>query len=149
MEVNWTRDWLVGGPMMLAMITFHIAGLCALEWRLRWFNRDRMGDHSFGHFLLLMAITADVALTLHVIEGFAWAWLYLWLGAVPDFGSAILYSLNALTSYGHERLDLADNWQLLGPIQSMGGMIAFGLTTAFIFGAMVLIRPQRHHWVRD
>lgn len=147
MEVNWTRDWLLGGPMMLATVTFHIAGLCALEWGLRWYNRDRMGDRSFGHFLFLMAIAADVALTLHVIEGFAWAALYLWLGAVPNFGSAILYSMNALTSYGHERLDLADNWQLLGPIQSMGGMIAFGLTTAFIFGAMVLIRPQRQHWV--
>jgi hypothetical protein len=29
------------------------------------------------------------------------------LGAIPDNSSAMLYSLNAVTSYGHENLDLA------------------------------------------
>jgi hypothetical protein len=149
MVVEWTRDWMVGAPMMLATVAFHVSGLCGLEWGLRWYERDRIGrDHTFRRFLFLMLVTTDVALSLHVIEGFVWAALYVYLGAAPDFGSAVLYSLNALTSYGHERLDLANNWQLLGPIQSMSGIVTFGLTTAFIFGALVLLRPQRQNWNR-
>lgn len=145
--VDWTRNWLVGDLMMLATVTFYVAGLCALEWGLRWRNQDSMEDHSFRHFLFLTLITAVVALTLHILEGFAWAGLYLALDVLPNDGSEVLYSLNALTSYGHEQMDLADSWRLLGPIQSMGGMVTFGLTTAFIFGISILIRPQRQHWI--
>jgi hypothetical protein len=39
---------------------------------------------------------------LHAIEGSAWALAYLLLGALPDSRSAMLYSLGAMTTYGHE-----------------------------------------------
>jgi hypothetical protein len=149
MSMHWTQDWLVGAPMMLTTIAFHVSGLCVLEWGLRWYNRDRSHDHSFGHFLLLMVITAYSVMSLHIFEGLGWAALYVSTGAQEDYASSVLYSLNALTSYGHERLDLAYRWQLLGAIESMSGMITFGLTTAFIFGAMVMLRPQRESWSKS
>ena len=61
------------------------------------------------------------------------------LGARPDFASAILYSLSAMTSYGHANLFLAKEWQLMGAIEALNGMMLFGLTTAFLFAVL-----QRH-----
>jgi len=57
-------------------------------------------------------------------------------GALPDIKSAILYSLNAMTSYGHANLYLASRWQMLGALEALSGWILFGLTTAFLFSAI-------------
>jgi len=53
---------------------------------------------------------------------------------MPDFKTAMLYSLNAITSYGHESLFLEPHWQLMGAIEALNGCLLFGLTTAFLFG---------------
>jgi hypothetical protein len=45
----------------------------------------------------------------------------------------MLYSLNALTSYGHTEIQLAPHWQMLGSLEALNGWILFGLTTAFLF----------------
>jgi len=54
-------------------------------------------------------------------------------GALSEMKGAILYSLNAMTSYGHANLDLAPQWRLLGALEALNGWILFGLTTAFLF----------------
>jgi hypothetical protein len=43
---------------------------------------------------------------LHGIEAILWALAYRHLGALPNDKSAMLYSLSALTSYGHVNLYL-------------------------------------------
>jgi hypothetical protein len=48
----------------------------------------------------------------------------------------MLYSLNAITSYGHTDLVLARHWQLMGAIEALNGWLLFGLTTAFLFGVL-------------
>ena len=54
--------------------------------------------------------------------------------SLPDGRSSMLYSLSAMTSYGHEHFDLANHWQLMGALEALNGMILFGLTTAFLYG---------------
>jgi hypothetical protein len=56
------------------------------------------------------------------------------LGALPDNKSSILYSLGALTTFGHTDLFLAAHWQLMGALEALNGVILFGLTTAFLYG---------------
>ena len=52
---------------------------------------------------------------------------------MPDTKSAMLYSLNAITSYGHANLFLEDKWQLMGALEALNGELLFGLTAAFLF----------------
>jgi hypothetical protein len=65
-----------------------------------------------------------------------WAASYRLLDALPDGKSAMLYSLSAMTRYGHASLFLKDRWQLMGALEALNGTLLFGLTTAFLF-AMV------------
>lgn len=45
----------------------------------------------------------------------------------------MLYSLNAMTSYGHENMALEAHWKLMGALEALNGWLLFGLTTAFLF----------------
>jgi hypothetical protein len=46
----------------------------------------------------------------------------------------MLYSPNAITSYGHTNLNLENHWHLMGALEALNGRLLFGLTTAFLFG---------------
>jgi hypothetical protein len=48
----------------------------------------------------------------------------------------MLYSLEAITSFGHADVYLEDRGRLLGAIESVNGLILFSLTTAFLFAAI-------------
>jgi len=48
----------------------------------------------------------------------------------------MLYSLGAMTTYGHASLSLAPAWQRMGVLEALNGWILFGLTTAFLFVIM-------------
>jgi hypothetical protein len=87
------------------------------------------------------------AIILHGIEAGIWAAVYRFLGALPDGKSALLYSLSAMTTYGHEPFRLADHWQLMGALEALNGMILFGLTTAFLYGMIRTVLATRRREV--
>ena len=70
------------------------------------------------------------------LEAAAWAALYPWVGALSTWRGAMLYSLGAVTSYGHADVYLEERWRLLGTIEAVNGLILFGLTTAFLYAAI-------------
>jgi hypothetical protein len=139
----WGVDWGFGIPMIVASIAFHVTGLVAIEYVLQTLDRRRTKPRSILLFLVMILVTAITALMMHIAEATAWALLYLHIGAIPDFQLSMLYSLNALTSYGHTHIKLDDDWRLLGAIESMNGVMIFGLSTAYMFNAMREFRPVR------
>jgi hypothetical protein len=48
----------------------------------------------------------------------------------------MLYSLEAITSFGHADVYLEDRWRVLGAVEAVNGLILFSLTTAFLFAAI-------------
>ena len=53
----------------------------------------------------------------------------------------MLYSLSAITSYGHGNIFLDPHWQMMGALEALNGMMLFGLTTAFLFAMIQQIWP--------
>jgi len=96
----------------------------------------RMAGEKASHFVIFVAFAALASAVYLAIEAAAWALLYLWLGALPAWAPAMLYSLEAITSFGHAQIHLEDRWELLGAIEAVNGLILFGLTTAFLFAAI-------------
>lgn len=140
---NWSSSWAWSLPLILLTVALHAYGL---HW-ISEFLPDRMRRaaprlRSTGHFMLIITATVFAITVLHGIEGAAWALAYVFLGALPDFRSAMLYSLGAMTTYGHENFDLAQHWQMMGSLEALNGMILFGLTTAFLFAVVQVARPK-------
>jgi hypothetical protein len=79
---------------------------------------------------------------LHGIESSIWAITCYLIGAPPNLKLATLYSLGAMTTYGHSNLLLEKHWQLLGAIEALSGWLLFGLTTAFLFWLIQEVSPS-------
>ena len=131
----WDGNWAWSLPLIIVTIIFHVISLAFVNERVIRAKRFLARRRNFlvGLSVVLGAATL-VAIILHAIEAAIWALVYLALGALPDGKSAVLYSLGAMTTYGHEHFDLANHWQLMGALEALNGMILFGLTTAFLYG---------------
>ncbi len=139
----WRSDWSWGLPLLVATVVFHVSMFVLMEKALVLKAGREAHARPLSYFIIAIALIALGAATLHGVEAAAWAVLYFWLGAAPDVSAAMLYSLSAITSYGHAEIFLEDHWRLLGAIEAMNGLILFGLTTAFLFAAIELVRPRR------
>jgi hypothetical protein len=139
----WSSDWSWGLPLLVLTVVFHVCVFMLMVKALVLKVRPGRGVHTLSHFIVAIALTALGAATLHALEATAWAILYIWLGAMPDTSTSMLYSLSAITSYGHSNIFLEDHWRLLGAIEAMNGLILFGLTTAFFFAAIEEVWPVR------
>ncbi len=137
----WSNNWAWGLPLILLTVLVHAFGLVLI--------RDQVllelplilhARRSSVVLAVLIALTVLLLTLLHAAEAGAWAGAYVVLGARPDLASAMLYSLSAMTSYGHADVFLAQHWQLMGAIEALNGMMLFGLSTAFLFGVL------REHW---
>jgi len=123
----WRADWLWSLPLIALTVVIHVFGLS--------FIRRRFYGHRVSSAIARIRIGgAALSITvLHGFEGFFWAIAFQMLGALPDRRTAVLYSLNAMTSYGHVNMELANRWQLMGALEALNGWILFGMSTAFIF----------------
>ncbi len=131
---DWGVDWAWGVPLILLIVVFHAYCLGFLNREVSTkLNDTRRLPHSLSASIPLIGGAALSATILHGIEGSIWAGTYRLLGALPNYKSAMLYSLNAMTSFGHANLYLEPRWQMMGALEALNGMILFGLTTAFLF----------------
>jgi len=131
----WKADWAWGVPLIVVTVVIHVLGLgLASEKAVHFFSRRADHRHPMGVFVVAISAVTLLATCLHAVEAGLWAGSYLFLGARPDYRSATLYSLGALTTYGHSGLYLEERWQLMGAIEALSGWLLFGLTGAFLFG---------------
>jgi hypothetical protein len=132
----WRTDWAWGLPLVVLTVLIHVVGLATTrEAVLRIVNRSSM-RHPNVLFVIVTGTATFLATCLHAIEALIWALAYDLLGAIPSYKMAMLYSLNAMTSYGHINLSLDDHWHLMGALEALNGWLLFGLTTAFLFGVI-------------
>jgi hypothetical protein len=131
---NWELDWLWSLPLIVMCVVIHALGLMLIYREvIRIVNIAVVRRRFFPMFVVVMGSVALLATVLHGLEGTLWALAYRLLDALPDNRSAMLYSLSAMTSYGHANLFLREHWQLMGALEALNGMLLFGLTTAFLF----------------
>jgi hypothetical protein len=131
----WSNNWVWGLPLIASTVLVHCAGLVLIQKYivLRLPIRDHQSIIAFASVAIVSVILLTVLLG---VEAGAWAAAYLAVGARPDFSSAMLYSLNAMTSYGHANVYLAQHWQLMGALEALNGVMLFGLTTAFLVSVL-------------
>ena len=134
---NWSADWAWGLPLIVLTVLIHVSGLGLIAQRAVH-DAGRMIErrHPRVAFVVVVGATTLLATCLHGLEAGIWALAYQFLGALPESRTAMLYSLNAMTSYGHTNLELQDHWHLMGALEALNGWLLFGLTAAFLFAVI-------------
>ena len=142
-DVGGWNAWAWSLPLIVINVIIHVIGLALIYERVVHVLSGAMERRRFmPRFVLVIGIAALSAAVLHSIEAAIWATAYRLLGALPDSRSAMLYSLSAMTSYGHANLFLEEQWQLMGALEALNGMLLFGLTTACLFAMIQKVWPQ-------
>jgi hypothetical protein len=133
----WSNNWAWSLPLIVLTVLAHAFGLAVIREQMALPLSRRLGPHRTSFVLAVLVAPIVLLLTvLHGIEAAVWAAAYVELDARPDFASAMLYSLSAMTTFGHAEIFLATHWRLMGALEALNGMMLFGLTTAFLFAVI-------------
>jgi len=138
----WNSSWAWSILLMVSTVIIHVIGLGLFNVKIvQVLTVARGRPHFIYAFALGIGGTAIWAICLHSIEAGIWAAAYRLLGALPDGETAMLYSLSAITTYGHSQLFLTDRWRLMGALEALNGVILIGLTTALMYGLIQRVWP--------
>jgi hypothetical protein len=138
-----TAAWAWSVILVVVTIAVHVSGIALIALVLRPFwEEEATAPRTFfdtipGTVLTITAIAFILAI-LHGIEALVWALVYLRLGVLPSMPDAILYSLGSMSTAG-SGLNVQVQWRPMGAIESFGGVLLFGISTAFLFSLMRLL----------
>jgi hypothetical protein len=139
----WQGDWIWGCPLIVVTVIIHVLGLGYVSQKgILIHNNIRKHSSRTAASAVVLGATTLLATILHAMEAAIWGVAYLAIGALADSKSAMLYSLGALTTYGHQSVYLEEHWRLLGAIEALNGWLLFGLSTAFLFWLIQEVSPN-------
>ena len=76
---------------------------------------------------------------IHTIQVWLWATVWVWWDTLPDWNSALYFSLVTFTTLGYGDIVLGEHLRIFGAFASVTGLLAFGLSTAFMVALMTQV----------
>jgi voltage-gated potassium channel len=124
----------LGAAVLLVSLTLWLqyAGVTAL---IAWVRDTVETDiHKLGSFRSAgLVIKSTLAIiTLHGLQILLWASCYRWL-CFPSWESALYFSSTSYSTVGYGDVVLPLEWRLLGPLESMVGVIMAGVSVSILF----------------
>ena len=81
----------------------------------------------------VMTTVVSVLMAAHTSEVLVWSLAYLIVDAVPVGTNLVYFAFVNYTTLGYGDVTPVQDWQLLGPMTAMNGVLLFGWSTAVIF----------------
>ena len=123
---------IVATAMVVLTVLIHGAGITALARVLQIETKDNAEHHHFSLKRAVVILIIVLALfTLHGIEIWLYAGVYLVIGAVQSLEAAVYYSTITYASIGFGDSEMARGWRLVGAIEGINGVLLLGWSTAF------------------
>ena len=125
-----------GAAILLVSLTLFLqcGGAAALIIWIRSIPRETHMVRVFRCATLVMQTTVAVII-LHGIVILLWASCYRWL-CLPSWESAFYFSASSYATVGYGDVILPSKWRLLGPLESMVGMLMAGVSIGLLFAAV-------------
>jgi voltage-gated potassium channel len=126
----------LGAAVLLLSVTLSLqCGVAAalILW-IRSIPRETREVRVFRCAALVMQTTVAV-IVLHGIVILLWASCYRWL-CLPSWESAFYFSASSYATVGYGDVVLPSKWRLLGPLESMVGMLMSGVSIGLLFAAV-------------
>ena len=129
----------ISTAMVLLTVSIHAIGLLLLGRLTRY---EALEQHkldirplSVAAVVLTMAVVLGLFL-LHAIEIWAYAALYLELGAIDTLRQAVYFSTQTYAAIGFGDHLIDPDWHLVAAIEGINGVILLGWSTAFFVTGM-------------
>jgi hypothetical protein len=127
----------IATAVLLIILTLWLQ-CCGLVALIFWVRRIVAVDlHKLGPFrsaALVVRLTAAV-IVLHGVLIVFWAGCYRWL-CLPSWESAFYFSASSYVTVGYGDVVLPSNWRMLGPLESILGVLMCGISVSVLFATV-------------
>lgn len=86
-----------------------------------------------------IAVALVFIVATHTVQVWIWAIVWVLLEVLPDWNSAIYFSLVTFTTLGYGDIVLGEALRIFGSFASVAGLLAFGLSTAYMVALMTRV----------
>jgi hypothetical protein len=124
---------LVAWGLLAWCVIIHATGVTSA---MRWLRRRVPATQQLWPWTWLFIRLAGWIVFLHLIEITVWALFYLWKDALPELQSALYFSAVTYTTTGYGDLVLPKEWQLVGAVEALTGILMCGWSTGFFFAVV-------------
>ena len=123
----------IAGAFVLVTLTLWLqcGGLVALIARVRREPPEIHKMRPLRSAVLVVRITTAM-IALQGLEVLLWAAGYRWL-CFPSWESALYFSASSYATVGYGDVVLPAKWRMLGPIESILGILMCGLSVSLLF----------------
>ncbi len=132
---------LLATLMVVVTVLIHGAGIAGLARILRFDPSSAEAHHHFSmrHAIMILGIVLAL-FTLHGVEIWLYAGLYLLLSAVADLETAVYFSTITYAGIGFDDGEMAKRWRLVSAIEGVNGILLLGWSTAFFVTVVARLR---------
>jgi voltage-gated potassium channel len=126
-----------GAAILLVILTLCLqcAGLAVLVTWLRRAVASGIYRLSPIHSAVLVMQSTAAVIVLHALQVLLWAIAYHWF-CLPSWESAFYFSASSYATVGYGDLVLPSNWRMLGPLESLVGVLMCGVTVSLLFAVV-------------
>ena len=130
--MTWIQQ--IGAAALLVVLTLCLqcAGVAAL---ISWLRTVALGDIQELRMSYSAALVMRATIAIIILQGIIillWACCYRWL-CLPSWNSAFYFSATSYSTVGYGDVVVPLKWRLLGPLESMMGVLMCGIAVSLLF----------------
>jgi len=135
----------IAAALVAGTVAIHSFGSFYLFWRMN--KKKRVAE---GESLTYSRITLDLTgvvlalLLLHLLEVSLWAGFYTLAECLPDFATAVYFSLVTYATVGYGDVVLVENWRLLAGVEGLAGILMTSWSTAILLANVQWVHTVLH-----
>ncbi len=95
--------------------------------------------------MMLIFVALSYIIFAHTLQVWIWSSGFVLAKALPDWNTAIYFSLVTYTTLGYGDVVLGPGLRIFAAFASVTGLLGFGLSTAFLVGAAGKVFAVSHH----
>ncbi len=123
---------LLGSLFLCICGVWHIYALSELIAKLEAKFGDASQQQRRNFLVTVIVFLAIVG--AHTVQLYVWALAFWLTGALQTFPDSIYFSLVTYAALGYGDVVLGENFRIFGAMESVTGLLMFGITTAFLVG---------------
>ena len=97
--------------------------------------------------MLMMRFTTAI-IALHALQILLWAGFYRWF-CFPLWESAFYFSTASYTTVGSNDVVLPQMWRILGPVESVVGVLMCGLSASLLFAIVTRLVEREARFLKS
>jgi voltage-gated potassium channel Kch len=130
----------IGAGMIALTVMVHATFMAAMA---SWFRRHPPRLHTpFRQAFTIATVVIWFFLAI-AVQAWAWALLFILLGAFEALEPALYFTTVTYTTLGYGDVVLGEDWRLLSAFAAANGTIMIGWTTALVFLAVERVYKLR------